>query len=130
MKSLFKITSIATAVLFILLFAQFLFTSEAFIRDMGLIPDAASIILIRRASIFTLGFAVLMFLSRNLPLSPARNYLSISMAVTFFCLAINGGFGFIYGNYNSSIFIAITIESLLGLAFTANIIVDRESKAD
>ncbi len=127
MKSLFKITSIATAALFIFLFIQTFFTSEAFITDMGLVPDTASIILIRRASLFMLGLSVLMFLSRNLPVSKGRIYLSISMTVIFSSLAINGSSGYLYGNYNSSIFIAISIESILGLAFVLNIITDRKS---
>lgn len=126
MKSLFKITSIATAALFIFLFIQTFFTSEAFITDMGLVPDTASIILIRRASLFMPGLAVLMFLSRNLPVSKGRINLSISMTVIFFSLAINGSSGYIYGNYNFSIFIAIIIESILGLAFIINNIIDRK----
>lgn len=127
MKPLFKITSIATAVLFIFLFFQTFVTSETFIREMGLMPDSTSIILIRRASLFMLGLAVLMFLSRNLSVSKARIYLSISMSVIFFSLAINGSSGYVYGNYNSSIFIAVFIESILGLAFVLNIIIDRKS---
>jgi hypothetical protein len=94
---------------------------------MGLTPDTASIVLIRRASLFMLGLAVLMFLSRNIPASKGRIYLSISMSVIFFCLAINGSSGYIYGNYNSSIFIAIIIESILGLAFVLNIRIDKQS---
>lgn len=127
MKSIFKITSIATAVLFTFLFIQIFFMPGAFITDIGLTPDTASIVLIRRASLFMLGLAVLMFLSRNIPASKARIYLSISMSVIFFSIAINGISGYLYGNYNSSIFIAVIIESVLGLAFVLNILIDSNS---
>jgi hypothetical protein len=127
MKSLFKITSIATAVLFTFLFIQIFFMPGAFITDMGLTPDTASTVLIRRASLFMLGLALLMFISRNIPVSKARINLSISMSVIFFSLAINGISGYLYGNYNSSIFIAITLESILGVAFVLNIIIDGKS---
>lgn len=130
MKSLFKITSIAAALLFIFLFVQIFFTPEAFITGMGLTPDTASIVLMRRASLFMLGLSVLMFLSRNIPVSKDRIYLSISMSLIFFCLAINGSSGYIYGNYDSSIFIAVIIESVFGLAFVLNIILDRKSVKD
>ncbi len=71
--------------------------------------------------------SIIMFITRNIPVSKARIYLSISMSVIFFSLAINGISGYLYGNYNSSIFIAITLESILGVAFVLNIINDGKS---
>ncbi|NLT52543.1 MAG: hypothetical protein GXX85_16700 [Ignavibacteria bacterium] len=128
MKSFFKIICIAAAILFVFLGAQLLFIPEDFIRDMGLTPDVSSIVLAKRVSIFMFGFATLLFLSRNISVSKARTYINISMLITFFLLAFNGISGFINGYYNSSIFIAITIESLFGIAFIVSLLLDNKNK--
>ena len=129
MKSLFKIMSIASTIIFIYLFVQFLFNTETFIKDLGLMPGATSVILMKRASMFVLGFASILFLSRNLPVSKARSYISLSMIVIFFGLAANGIHGYISKTYNPSIFIAVAIESILGIGFVISMVMDRKSEA-
>lgn len=117
MKYLYKIISIATAVLFVYLFSQLFFGSDSFVKDLGLEPSITSLVLARRASMFMLGLAFLMFMSRNLPTSKARQIICLSTGITLFGLAFIGTFEFIKGNVNSSIIIAITIETILWISY-------------
>jgi hypothetical protein len=129
MKTLFKIVSIATSLLFIYLFSQLFFMSDSFVSNLGLDPSIASLVLARRASMFMLGIAILMFASRNLPPSVARRNICLSTGITLFGLACMGSYEFIKGNVNSSIIIAITIETILWISYGIIIIKDRNSKS-
>ncbi|MCF8363678.1 MAG: hypothetical protein K9G70_13755 [Prolixibacteraceae bacterium] len=124
MKSLYKIVSIVTSVLFFYLFSQLFFWSDSFVTDLGLEPSITSLVLARRASMFMLGLALLMFISRNLPVSKARQIICMSTGITLFGLAFIGTFEFIKGNVNSSIIIAITIETILWISYGIILIKD------
>jgi hypothetical protein len=128
MKSFFKIVSIATSVLFVFLFSQLFFYSDSFVKNLGLDPSVASLVLSRRASIFMLGIAVLMFASRNLAPSKTRQIICLSTGITLFGLACMGGYEFIKGNVNSSVIIAMTIETILWFSYGIIIFKDRNSK--
>jgi hypothetical protein len=128
MKLFFKIVSIATAVLFVYLFTQLFFISDSFVRGLGLEPSVASLVLSRRASIFMLGIAILLFASRNLPPSKTRQIICFSIGLTLFGLACMGSYEFVKGNVNSSIMIAITTETILWVSYGIIILKDRNSK--
>jgi hypothetical protein len=117
MKSLYKIISIATSLLFIYLFLQLFFMSDSFVEGLGMEPSIASLVLARRAAMFMLGIAVLMFASRNLPPSKVRQIICLSTGITFLGLSCMGTYEFINGHVNSSIFIAIIIETILWISF-------------
>jgi hypothetical protein len=117
MKSLYKIISIATSLLFIYLFLQLFFMSDSFVKGLGMEPSIASLVLARRAAMFMLGIAVLMFTSRNLPPSKVRQIICLSTGITFLGLSCMGTYEFINGHVNSSIFIAIIIETILWISF-------------
>lgn len=130
MKLFFKITSIATSVLFVYLFAELLFFSDSFVKDLGLEPSIATLVLARRVSMFMLGIAVLMFLSRNLPNSAPRKFICLSTGITLLGLSIMGIFEFINGNVNSSIIAAIVIESILWISYGIILILDRKTEKE
>ncbi len=117
MKSLYKIVSIVTSALFIYLFAQLLFMPGSFIKDLGLQPSEAGAVLARRASMFMLGISVLMFGTRNLPHSKARQTICMATGITLFGLSCVGSYEFIRGTVNSSILIAIICETILWVSF-------------
>ena len=117
MKTFFKIISIATSLLFIYLFSQLFFMSDSFVKGLGMEPSIASLVLARRAAMFMLGIAVLMFASRNLPHSQARQIICMATGITMFGLSCMGSYEFIRGAVNSSIFIAIIIETILWISF-------------
>ena len=113
----YKIVCIATSVLFIVLCLQLLLCPTSFVKDMGLQPSKATSVLARRASMFMLGLSILLFFSKSLPHSKARQFICISTGVTMIGLACMGSYERFMGTVNSSIFIAIVIETILGLSF-------------
>ena len=114
---LFKILCLATSALFIFLFLQLLLSPDAFVKDMGMQPSAATSVLARRASMFMLGISVLLFCSKNLSHSKAKQYISLSTGITMIGLACTGIYEHFMGTVNFSIFIAIIIETTLGISF-------------
>lgn len=116
--SLFKITSIVTSVLFAYLFVQFLFTPEAFVRDLGMLPSDASTLLARRASMFMLGIAVLMIGASNMSPSKVRQIICLATGITLFGLSCLGWFEFIRGAVNPTILMAIGCETILWICYS------------
>ena len=117
MNYFYKIVSIATSALFLYLFVQLLFMPDSFIKDLGLQPSEAGQVLARRASMFMLGISVLMFGTRNLPHSVARQTICLATGITLFGLSCVGSYEFIKGTVNSSILIAIICETILWVSF-------------
>lgn len=117
MKSLYKIVSVATSILFIYLFVQLLFMSDSFIIDLGLQSSEAGSVLARRASMFMLGISLLMFGTRNLPHSKTRQIICMATGLTLFGLSCVGSYEYIKGTVNSSILIAIICETILWVCF-------------
>lgn len=113
----FKIVSIATAILFIYLTIQLLFLTNSFVQDLGLEPSEAASVLGRRAAMFMLGLSILMFSSRNLPHSNARQYICMATGLTFFGLSFMGIYEFMRGSVNSSIFVAVSIETIFWVSY-------------
>jgi len=99
------------------LFVQLLFMPTSFIKDLGLQPSEAGSVLARRASMFMLGISVLMFGTRNLPHSKARQTICMATGITLFGLSCVGSYEFIRGTVNSSILIAIICETILWISF-------------
>jgi hypothetical protein len=116
-KTFYKIVSIATSALFLYLFTQLFFMSDSFVKDMGLEPSVTTLVLGRRAAMFMLGVAVLMFAARNLLPSPARRMICSATGITLFGLSCLGTYEFIQGRVNNSIWIAVSIESVLWISY-------------
>lgn len=129
MKASYKILSIATSILFIYLFFLLFFNSESFLQDLGLEPSLAGIVLARRAAMFMLGIAILSFVSRNLASSKARQFICLSIAVSMFGLSCMGAYEYQQGNINSSIMLAITIETILWISYGLIAFGDRKAEA-
>ncbi len=123
-QRLFKIAAIATSVLFTYLCIEMLFFTDSFVQDMGLIPSEATSILGRRVSMFMLCIAMISFLVRNIEPSKIRQSISLSIGVMFLGLASMGTYEFFRGTVNSSIWIAITIETMLGATFLTMLAID------
>jgi hypothetical protein len=126
--NLFKIVCIATSVLFIYLSFQLLFMSDAFVIDLGQQPSEATPVLCHRAAMFMIGVSVLMFVSRNLSHSKARQMICLATGTTLFGLNFMGWFEFFRGTVNNSIFVAITIETILWVSFAIILFKNREPK--
>ena len=114
---LYNILCIATSVLFIFLFFQLILIPDDFVRSMGLQPAVATAVLARRAAMFMLGISTLLFCSKNLENLKARQSICLSTGITLIGLAFTGIYEHFMGTVNNSIFIAITIETILGFSF-------------
>jgi hypothetical protein len=112
----YKVISIATSALFLFLFYQVFFCSDSFVRDLGLQPSETTAILSRRTAVFMLGLSILLFCSRNLLHSKARQFLCLSTGITMLGLACMGSYEFMMKTVNTSMLQAITIEIALGLS--------------
>ena len=84
---------------------------------MGLQSSVATSVLARRVSMFMLGISILLFCSKSLSHSKARQFISLSTGITMIGLACTGIYEHFMGTVNSSIFISITIETVLGFSF-------------
>jgi len=113
----YKVICIATSFLFVFLSLLLLLTPVAFVSDMGLEPSVATTVLCKRAAMFMAGLAALTFCARSLQDLKARRCVSLSAAVTLLGLACMGTYERLMGTVNDSIYIAIGIESVLGLSF-------------
>lgn len=116
-KNFYKMLCVFTGVLFTYLFLTLLLNSETFLIDLGLQPSVAAIILTRRASMFMLGIAVLMIGSRKLPPSYSRQIICLATGISMFGLSIMGSYELAKGTVNSSILVAIIIETFLWISF-------------
>lgn len=113
---IYKIVSLVTSAAFIYSFFQHFFNSGS-IMDMGLQTSTATYFLARRVSVFPLGIAILLFLSRNLPHSKARQYICLSTGLLLVGYAFIGSFELIMKTVNSMILIPIILEIILGITF-------------
>ncbi len=126
--NLFKVTSVTTSILFIYLTFQLLFMSDAFVSDLGQQPSEATSVLSHRVAMFMLGISVLMFGARNLPQSKARDVICFATGITLFGLSCMGWYEFTRGTVNSSIFIAIGIETILWILFMVILLLRNNTK--
>lgn len=113
----YKSICLSTSALFVFLSLQLLLTPVDFAASLGLEPSVATSVLLRRAAMFMVGLAVLTFCARDLQDRKARRCVCLSTAVSLLGLACAGTYEHFQGTVNQSIFIAIGIESVLGLSF-------------
>jgi uncharacterized membrane protein len=114
---LYKIATIGTSLLFVYLFAELFFTPVAFVEDLGLEATLSTSILCRRAAMFMIGLAVLLFGARKLEHSSVRQIICLSTAITMTGLACLSCFEMARGTVNSSIWVAIILETISAVLF-------------
>ena len=113
----YKSASMAISLLYLYLFLQLFFDGVGFVESLGLPSNSAIPVLCKRTSIFVLGLCVLMFSSRNLIPSQARQYICLSNGITMTLMSCMGSYELIRGSVNSSILVAIIIEIIFGVSF-------------
>jgi hypothetical protein len=75
-----------------------------------------------------MGISVLMFGSRNLPHSKARQIIFLATGIIMTGLACIGSYELIMNNVNSSILTAIFIETISGVSFIILFLINRKTK--
>ena len=113
----YKILNMFTSVLFLYLFYVLLFDAASFFTDIEVDAGEAAYILARRASILMIGIAVLLFLSKNLQHSDARQMIILAATVIMLGFAIMGTYELARGNVGKGILTAIVVESIVGISY-------------
>ena len=113
----YKILNMFTSVLFLYLFYVLLFDAASFFIDIEVDAGEAAYVLARRASILMIGIAVLLFLSKNLQHSDARQIIIIATTVIMLGFATMGTYELVRGNVGKAILTAIIVESVVGISY-------------
>lgn len=125
----FQVVSVLAAALFAWLFAQMQFTPREFCAGFGVEAPIGTVILVRRASMLMLGFAVLLFLARNAPPSPLRRAVAVAVAVTMAGFATMGTQELLRGTLPPSVWVVVGVESAFAAAFLALWVCEKHASA-
>lgn len=128
MDRFYKGICIFTAVLFVYLFVQLFFLSDDFVKGLGLDSSLASLVLARRVSMFMIGISALMLTALSLS-SKNRWIICLPTGLTMFGLSCMGVYEYLTGHVNSSIFVAVTLETVLWISFAIIVIKDKTSRS-
>lgn len=121
----FTVASILAAALFAWLFAQMQLTPREFCAGFGLEPSVGLVLMVRRASMLMLGFAVLLFLARRAPPSPLRRAVSLSVALTMAGFAAMGTQELLRGALPPAVWAVVGIEVAFAATFLGLWVVER-----
>lgn len=113
----FRHIAILASILLFSLAAMWMFASELMLTQWGVAYSSETGLLSRRAAAFYTGIGLMLLLARNAEPSRARAALALGFTMTCFILAILGILEWHNGNANNQILIAVSVETILGLAF-------------
>lgn len=122
----FKNISLITAVIAFILGLGYFFFGEVVIYRWQMVPTETVLLFGRRMGALYLGFSIIFFHSRLLPISHARKILTLGAAITLSLLAILGIYEFALQRAGSGILISSAIEWLLAGGFIIVFIKDRK----
>ncbi len=125
--NIYKILNWFTSLLCLYLFYVLLFDATSFFTDIEVDACQAAYILAKRASMMMLGISILLFLSKNLQHSDARQIIIISSAMIMLGFATMGSFELIRGNIGTAIIGAIVIEISIGISYIFVFLQSRKS---
>jgi hypothetical protein len=117
MKLNFKNLALVSASTCFALFITWLFAPHLLLGMWGIEHTYAVGLVSRRAAALFLAIAVMFFLARNAAPSPSRSALVAGFVTGCFSLAALGIFEWLSGKASIGIFIAVTVEIALALAF-------------
>jgi hypothetical protein len=121
----FKVVSILTSLLYFYLFISLFFSPAEAAKDFGIPGTESAFFVARRASMLMLGFAVLVFLIRNIPASTIRQAIAFSIGVNMAGFAIMSIWQLASGLGNPSYIVAAFIEVVISVSYFYFCIADR-----
>lgn len=113
MRALF----VATAALLALLGVSWLLAPETMLSLWGAQGDPITTYMARRYAVLFFGYAVILWLSRTAPASPARDAILAGTTVVAGVMAIVSLFGVLTGTVGPAAWIAVVIEVALATSF-------------
>ncbi len=113
MRALF----VATAALLALLGVSWLLAPETMLSLWGAQGDQITIYMARRYAVLFFGYAVILWLSRTAPATPARDAILAGATVVAAAMALVSLFGVLTGTVGPAAWIAVVIEVALAASF-------------
>lgn len=111
----FRQLAILVTLLFVALALVWMFAPQLLLASWGVASTPASILLARRAAALYAAVAVMFWLARNAPASPARHAMSMGLMTACLILAALGVAELASGHTTSGILGAVVIEVALAL---------------
>jgi hypothetical protein len=125
----FKTMAIITGVALLALGLGYFFFGAVIVGRWQVEPTASVLLLTRRIGCLYLGLALVFFLARKAPASPARTALSAGAVVITLLLAATGVHALALGHAGKGILISAAIELLLGLGFIWVLLAEKKAPA-
>ena len=116
MRISFRQLGIVTSALFLVLALTWMFAPQRLMETWGIVSTPMLELVGRRAAALYAGVAVMFWLARNAPPSPARAAMSKGLALACLILAALGIVELVAGHVTAGILIAVAIEVTLAVA--------------
>lgn len=113
----FKKLALITAVISFLLGLGYLFFGSVIVGRWQLQPTESVLLLGRRLGVLYTGLAVIFYLARSAPASPARTGISAGAAFALGFLALLGIYELLAGRVSRGILSSVAVESLLAIGY-------------
>ena len=126
----FKKLALITAVISFLLGLGYLFFGSVIVGRWQLQPTESVLLLGRRLGVLYTGLAVIFYLARSAPASPARAGLSVGAAFALGFLALLGIYELLAGRVSRGILSSVAVESLLAIGYIWILITEKRISAN
>lgn len=113
---MFKSVATLGATLFAVLAVAFFAVPDVVTAAWGLMLDGDAAYMGQRLAAVFAGFAVMLFLARDAPPSPARRALALGVATGMILLACVGLWGMAVGTVGGGMLLAVAVEVVIGAA--------------
>ncbi|MFT3706959.1 MAG: hypothetical protein QM817_04750 [Archangium sp.] len=114
---IFKFMAWLTALAGTVLGLRFIFAGASLLRDWGLEPAEAPLVICRRLGALYLGLAVMFFAGRNAGPSELRSAVCLGMSVAITLLSCLGPFELRAGRVTNGILVPSITEAILAIGF-------------
>lgn len=125
----FKTMAIITGLALLALGLGYFFFGAVIVGRWGVEPTASVLLLARRIGCLYLGLALVFFMARRAPVSPARTALGAGAVAITLLLAGTGAYALALGQVGKGMLISAAIEFLLGLGFIWVLLTEKKNPA-
>ena len=125
----FKTMAISTGFALLALGIGYFFFGAVIVGRWGVEATQSVLLLARRIGCLYLGLALVFFLARKTPVSPARTALSTGAVAITLLLAATGVYALVLGHAGNGILISAAVELLLGLGFIWVLLTEKKTPA-
>jgi hypothetical protein len=125
----YRATATAAGIIALILGLGYLFAGHLVVGRWQVDPTEGVLLLGRRMGAVYLGLALMFFLTRSAPPSPARSALALGAVVVLGLLAALGVYEFAAGHAARGILVSAAVEFVLALGFARTLVAERRAVA-